>query len=51
MVSVMELWEAMKITMGGISRITATAEVAPARARPPEAMLLSTLRRVFRLSS
>ena len=41
----------MKMMIGGTSRITATAAVAPARARPPEEMVLSTEGRVLRLSS
>ena len=51
MVSGILLWEMMKITIGGISNITATAELAPALARPPEEILLRTDGSVLRLSS
>ena len=51
MVSVMLLCEIINIIIGGVKRITATAELAPALAKPPEDILLSTEGSVLRLSS
>ena len=49
-ITITELCEIRNIAMGGIISRTATAALAPARAKPPVEMLVNTEGRVLRLS-